>query len=90
LFSSLNPQIRVKLFTRNIDRKMELDVKKFNLQYQRIELIKLTKSHDRFIIIDEKDAYHLGASLKDLGKKWFAFSKLEYDTSELIYQLKKY
>jgi hypothetical protein len=46
-----------------------------------------TKSHDRFLIIDNKTVYHIGASLKDLGKKWFAFSKIELDAMEMILKL---
>ena len=45
-------------------------------------------AHDRFLIIDEKEIYHIGASLKDLGKKWFAFSKFDIDTFEIISRLK--
>jgi len=46
-----------------------------------------TKSHDRFLIIDNATVYHIGASLKDLGKKWFAFSKIELDATEMIKKL---
>jgi hypothetical protein len=46
-----------------------------------------SKSHDRFLIIDEKDVYHIGASLKDLGKSWFAFSKIEIDASDILFKL---
>ena len=60
-----------------------LDIKKYNLQYNQIELKKFSKSHDRFLIIDEQ-IYHFGASLKDLGKKWFAFSKLNINVIDTI------
>jgi len=56
---------------------LTLDVKKANEQYPNFELKTFTKSHDRFLIIDDSEVFHLGASLKDLGKKWFAFSKLD-------------
>jgi len=59
-------------------------VKKFEEQHGEIKLKKFDKSHDRFLIIDKKELYHLGASLKDLGKKWFAFSKMKEDVFELL------
>jgi hypothetical protein len=52
-------------------------VKKFNEQYEPVEVLEFDNSHDRFIVIDEKIIYHFGASLKDLGKKWFGFSKMD-------------
>jgi len=54
-----------------------LDIQKANEQYGGFIIKQFTKSHDRFLIIDNKEVYHLGASLKDLGKKWFAFAKLD-------------
>ena len=69
--------VQVLLLTKTISKSLNLDVKKANEQYGNIELKTFNKSHDRFLIIDHKEVYHLGASLKDLGKKWFAFSKLE-------------
>ena len=65
------------LFSKNSSKQLELDIKKANEQYGGFLLKLFSKSHDRFLIIDEKDVYHIGASLKDLGKKWFAFSKME-------------
>lgn len=69
--------VKVLLLTKSISKQLTLDVKKANEQYPDFELRPFTKSHDRFLIIDNTEVYHLGASLKDLGKKWFAFSKLE-------------
>jgi len=69
--------VKVLLLTKTISKQLTLDVKKANEQYPNFELKPFTKSHDRFLIIDNTEVYHLGASLKDLGKKWFAFSKLE-------------
>ena len=66
---------------------MELDLKKYHEQYPSIDVIEFKKSHDRFLIIDEKTVYHIGASLKDLGKKWFAFSKINLNVSDLIAKL---
>ena len=53
------------------------------MQYQNIELFEFKNSHDRFLIIDKKEVYHIGASLKDLGKKWFAFSKMSLNSLNL-------
>ncbi|MCH7403193.1 ORF6N domain-containing protein [Belliella kenyensis] len=69
--------VKVLLLTKTISKQLTLDVKKANEQYSNFELKIFTKSHDRFLIIDNTEVYHLGASLKDLGKKWFAFSKLD-------------
>ncbi|MCA0333850.1 MAG: virulence RhuM family protein [Bacteroidetes bacterium] len=70
-------KVSVILFSKNSSNQLDLDIKKANEQYGGFELKLFSKSHDRFLIIDEKEVYHIGASLKDLGKKWFAFSKME-------------
>lgn len=75
--SKKNKNVNVIILTKNISKQLELDIKKANEQYGNFEIRKFDKSHDRFLIIDNVEVYHLGASLKDLGKKWFAFSKLE-------------
>ena len=69
-----NKDVKVTIFTKSISKQLALDIKKFNKQYPVIEIKEFKNSHDRFIIIDDKTLYHFGASLKDLGKKWFAFS----------------
>jgi hypothetical protein len=69
--------VKVVLLTKTISNQLTLDVKKANEQYGNFEIREFASSHDRFIIIDNSDVYHLGASLKDLGKKWFAFSKMD-------------
>ena len=69
--------VKVSLFTKNISKQLALDIKKVNEQYGGFEAKTFSKSHDRFLIIDNTEIYHLGASLKDLGKKWFAFSTLD-------------
>jgi len=71
----------------NITKQLETDLKKHNQQYTPIELKHFNKAHDRFLIIDQKDVYHIGASLKDLGKKWFAFSKINLNAIELTDKL---
>ena len=87
LLSKRNPGVKASIFTGNITKQLETDLKKHHQQYPRIELKRFSKSHDRFLIIDQKDVYHIGASLKDLGKKWFAFSKIELDPVEIINKL---
>jgi len=70
------------IYTHKISKQLELDLQKHNEQYPLIEIKILKKSHDRFFILDNIELYHIGASLKDLGKKWFAFSKFE--SSEVL------
>jgi hypothetical protein len=71
------------IYTQNISKQVLLDLQKHNAQYPQITIKTFKKSHDRFLIIDDT-VYHFGASLKDLGKKWFAFSKMVLDTVELL------
>ena len=78
----------VTILTKSISKHLLLDVKKFNEQYPAIEIKEFNNAHDRFIIIDENTVYHFGASLKDLGKKWFAFSKMEIGAVEMLGRLK--
>ena len=70
------------LLTKTISNQLQLDLKKANEQYGNFELKIFSQSHDRFLIIDSKEVYHLGSSLKDLGRKWFVFSKLETKSVE--------
>ena len=87
LFSKY-PNIKIKIYTVNITKQLKLDFEKYQKQYQNIELNEFKNSHDRFLIIDKKEVYHLGASLKDLAKKWFAFSKLEIENLKILEYLK--
>jgi len=86
LFSKRKKNVMVKIYTKVISKQLNLDLKKYNLQYDPIEIIKFEDSHDRFLIIDD-DVYHFGASLKDLGRKWFAFSKFEKDAFKIMDKL---
>jgi hypothetical protein len=79
-----NKGVKVHLLTKNINKQLALDILKANEQYGNFEVKVFAQSHDRFLVIDGKEVYHLGASLKDLGKKWFAFSKLESKSVESI------
>ena len=74
--------VSISILTKVISKGLKLDLEKHNAQYATIEVKQLKHAHDRFLLIDEK-IYHLGASLKDLGKKWFAFSLIEEDVFEL-------
>ena len=87
--SKRKKNVKVTLFTKNISRSLALDIKKFNEQYPAIEIKEFKNSHDRFIIIDNTTVYHFGASLKDLGKKWFAFSKMNIGAVEMLTRLKE-
>ena len=78
------PNIKIKIYTANITKQLKLDFEKYSKQYQNIELQEFKNSHDRFLILDKKDVYHIGASLKDLGKKWFAFSKFEIESFDIL------
>jgi hypothetical protein len=77
------------IYTKKITKQLELDLAKHNEQYPRIEIKTLPTAHDRFLIIDRSELYHIGASLKDLGKKWFAFSKLNEFLPEILIKLDK-
>ena len=77
-------KIEVTIYTNQIPKQLSLDLQRHNAQYDPIDIQLFRQSHDRFLIIDEKELYHIGASLKDLGKKWFAFSKIQLDIKELL------
>lgn len=76
--------VNVLLLSKHINKQLELDIEKANKQFGSFELKSFNKSHDRFLIIDKIHVYHLGASLKDLGQKWFAFSKMDKSSVESI------
>lgn len=84
LLNKKKQSVKVLILSKNVSKAALLDVQKANEQYGKFEIKTFDKSHDRFLIIDQKDVYHLGASLKDLGKKWFAFSKLDKSSLENI------
>ena len=82
-----NNGVKVTILTKTISKQLALDIKKFNAQYSPIEIKEFKNSHDLFIIIDNKTVYHFGAALKDLGKKWFAFSKMDIWAVEMLTRL---
>ena len=75
-------KVAATIYTKKPTAQLQLDIQKHNAQYPPISVIEFDRSHDRFLCIDET-VYHLGASIKDLGKKWFAFNRMEMQTSEL-------
>lgn len=87
LFSKRKKGVKAKLFTKTISKQLKLDLQKHNEQYPEIEVKTFAEAHDRFLILDESTVYHIGASLKDLGKKWFAFSKFEKGALEMLGKL---
>jgi len=89
LLTKKKKNVVVTILTSMPNKSLMLDEKKFNAQYPHIIIKEFNKAHDRFLILDNKDVYHFGASLKDLGKKWFAFSKLDKSALELLENLKK-
>ena len=89
LLSKRKANVSVTVYSANISHQLKLDLKRFNAQYPKIEIKQFSKSHDRFLIIDQQIVYHIGASLKDLGKKWFAFSKIGLDVREMIEKLER-
>ncbi|MEA4983729.1 MAG: ORF6N domain-containing protein [Paludibacter sp.] len=87
MFSKRNEGVNLTIYTRQLNKHMALDVEKFNQQYEPVEIIEMKQAHDRFLIIDQTELYHIGASLKDLGKKWFAFSKMNSEVLPLLHRL---
>lgn len=84
MLSKRNAGVSAKIYTSHLSDALKLDLQKHNQQYPPIEIEKYTKAHDRFLIIDDTDVYHIGASLKDLGKKLFAFSKLNISPKAIM------
>ena len=87
LLSKRNPKVDATIYTAKISPSFKLDLEKHNHQYKPVQVKVFSQSHDRFLIIDDSTVYHIGASLKDLGKKWFAFSKIKLDPKDLLIRL---
>ncbi|GHV38612.1 DNA-binding protein [Spirochaetia bacterium] len=83
ILSKRKNTVAATIYTPKIPHQLQLDLEKYNAQYLPVAVKTFKKSHDRFLIIDDT-VYHIGASLKDLGKKWFAFSKMVLDAAELL------
>ena len=89
LFSKRKKNVTATIYTASISKQLRLDLEKHNAQYPDVKAELFKQSHDRFLIIDEKELYHIGASLKDLGKKWFAFSRMDSLCKDVLSKIKK-
>lgn len=89
LFSKRKKNVTATIYTASISKQFRLDLEKHNAQYPEVKAELFKQSHDRFLIIDGKELYHIGASLKDLGKKWFAFSKMDSLCKDVLSKIKK-
>ena len=79
--------VSATIYTKKVSDQLALDVEKHNQQYSAIEIVRFNKSHDRFLLIDET-VYHIGASLKDLGRKWFAFTRMnDLTSSDILFKV---
>lgn len=87
LLSKRERNVLARIYTRSITDTFQQDINSFNQQYEPIEVQTLTRVHDRFLIVDDV-VYHIGASLKDLGKKMFAFSRMGLQGNELLEKLR--
>ena len=90
LFSKRKVGTEFKIYTHQISKQLALDIKKFNAQHEAIEVFEFKLAHDRFLIIDNTELYHIGASLKDLGKKWLTFSKMNTEVLPLLRKIQEY
>ena len=86
ILSKRADKVAATIYTKKPSAQLQLDIQKHNAQYPPIDIVTFDRSHDRFLCIDET-VYHLGASIKDLGKKWFAFNRMEMQTSELVQKM---
>ncbi|WP_068599270.1 virulence RhuM family protein [Vaginella massiliensis] len=89
LLSKRKKNVKANIYTATISQQLRLDLQKHNQQYPAIGIHLFKQSHDRFLIIDEKELYHIGASLKDLGKKWFASSRMDSLCKDVLSKIKK-
>ncbi len=87
IVSKRKQKCKATIYTKKITKQLELDLEKQNEQYPKIEIKTLKTVHDRFLILDQKELYHIGASIKDLGKKWFAFSRIDEFLPEVLARL---
>lgn len=89
LFTKRKKGVLFSCYTKRISNTLQLDIEKHNDQYPPIQVREWNGSHDRFLIVDKKELYHFGASLKDLGKKWFAFSKMDSFVNDVLQKLER-
>lgn len=84
LIAKRNNSVEARIYTKTISRQLYLDIEKHNQQYPPVTISEIENVHDRFLVIDDDTVYHIGASLKDLGKKWFAFSKMGWEGLKVV------
>ncbi|EHM7981285.1 MULTISPECIES: ORF6N domain-containing protein [Bacteroidota] len=84
LLGKRNTNVTATIYTKTISSQLRLDVQRYNSQYPPIDVKIFSDAHDRFLIIDQTELYHIGASLKDLGKKWFAFSRMDIEVGRML------
>jgi len=84
LLSKRGNNVTATIYTKSISSQLRLDLQRYNSQYPVIEVEIFSDAHDRFLIIDNTELYHIGASLKDLGKKWFAFSRMDLEVGRML------
>lgn len=84
LLGKRNINVTATIYTKTISNQLRLDLQRYNSQYPPIEIEIFSDAHDRFLIIDDTELYHIGASLKDLGKKWFAFSRMDIEVGRML------
>ncbi|WP_099365215.1 ORF6N domain-containing protein [Sphingobacterium sp. 1.A.4] len=89
LLGKREQSVTAKIYTKNINNQLQLDLQRYNSQYPAIEIELFSDAHDRFLIVDNTELYHIGASLKDLGKKWFAFSRMDIEVGRMLQILNK-
>jgi phage regulator Rha-like protein len=88
LLGKRNTNVTAMIYTKTISNLLQLDLQRYNSQYPPIEIELFSDAHDRFLIIDDTELYHIGASMKDLGKKWFAFSRMDIELGRMFQILK--
>jgi len=84
LLGKRKDNVAATILTKNISNQLRLDLQRYNSQYPAIDIELFSDAHDRFLIIDNTELYHIGASLKDLGKKWFAFSRMDIEVGRML------
>ena len=89
LLGKRNDNVTATILTKSISNQLRLDLQRYNSQYPAIDIEIFSDAHDRFLIIDNTELYHIGASLKDLGKKWFAFSRMDIEVGRMLQILNK-
>lgn len=84
LLGKRSTNVTATIYTKSISNQLRLDLQRYNSQYPQIEVKLFADAHDRFLIIDSTELYHIVASLKDLGKKWFAFSRMDIEVGKML------